>query len=280
MFGRIKKALSGLIQENVPEKERRAEEILFPVVRVRTQTVGGSGTVLYSDGEDTYALTNNHVVESAIERDTYWDSYRERERIKESTVGLTCEFFDWRGLREQFASTKFDADVIMRDESRDIALLSLDLPREYPFVARALQKDEIESIEVYDTIWHTGAQVGHEPISTRGHIMYLPEIIDRHKYVMSSAHSIYGSSGGAMYLQREGRFKYCGISSRIAVVPAGFSFDPQSHLSYWIHPEEIYKFLVEWFFDFILDEEKEKEKSTELREKKKEQLKDEWAVKH
>lgn len=256
------------------------EQIVLPVVRVRHKEAGGSGTVLYSDDDETFVLTNNHVVEGAVKETEKWDPYREKEKKREVQNDIFVEFFDWEGMNKQFAKERFRSELLFRDEAVDLALLKFSTSIPYEFTASAIDKDDIEKIKMFDRVFACGASLGHEPIPTKGHIMYLPEMIDNHKYVMSSSESIFGNSGGAEFRKNaEGNFEYIGVPSRLSVAPVGFSMDPQPHMSFFIHPEEIYNFLEKWFFGFLLDDSKDKEKCRKKRKEKIEKEKNRWAVK-
>jgi len=87
------------------------EGLIFPMVRVRTEKAGGSGTVLFSKacnityedpqsnivsevGEwETYVLTNHHVIEDAIKFVKKWSPLAKREITVELRKTVTCEFF-------------------------------------------------------------------------------------------------------------------------------------------------------------------------------------------
>ena len=72
---------------------------------------------------------------------------------------------------------------------------------------------------------------------------------------MSTAQTIFGNSGGALYRysdERE-RYEYIGIPSRITVQPLGFSADSITHMGYFIPIERVYNLLRENNYDFIYD---------------------------
>jgi len=71
------------------EKHRR---MLYPMVRVRTEKAGGSGTIVYSEkvpGEEgkfeTYLLSNYHVVDEAVKQEKEWSPLLQRDVKKDVT---------------------------------------------------------------------------------------------------------------------------------------------------------------------------------------------------
>ena len=113
--------------------------------------------------------------------------------------------------------------------------------------------DDIRNVHIFDKVFAVGASLGHPPIATEGHISYMDDEIDHHKYWMSSAQTIFGNSGGAIYRWSNGRKKYefLGIPSRISVQPMGFSSDAITHMGYFIPITRVYALLDENFYHFI-----------------------------
>jgi len=72
---------------------------------------------------------------------------------------------------------------------------------------------------------------------------------------MSSAQTIFGNSGGAIFRWSQSRKKYefIGIPSRISVQPMGFSADAITHMGYFIPIERVYKLLDDNCYQFIYD---------------------------
>ena len=79
--------------------------------------------------------------------------------------------------------------------------------------------------------------------------------IDHYKYWMSSAPTIFGNSGGAVYRWNDGskQYEYIGIPSRISIQPMGFSADAITHMGYFIPIDRIYNLLEENDYQFIYD---------------------------
>lgn len=97
--------------------------------------------------------------------------------------------------------------------------------------------------------------LGHPPVASEGHISYMDDEIDHYKYWMSSAPTIFGNSGGAVYRWSgtRKRYDYIGIPSRISIQPMGFSADAITHMGYFIPLDRIYNLLEENNYNFIYD---------------------------
>jgi len=100
-------------------------------------------------------------------------------------------------------------------------------------------------------VFAVGCGMGHPPLPTPGLLAGFTDIIDNYPYWLSTAPTIYGNSGGSLYLAETKEL--IGIPSRIAVNVAGFSSDAITHLSYFIPITSVYKFLEEQVFMFLYD---------------------------
>ena len=80
--------------------------------------------------------------------------------------------------------------------------------------------------------------------------------IEHFKYWMSSAPTIFGNSGGAVYRlsQNRRKYEYIGIPSRISIQPMGFSADAITHMGYFIPIDRVYKLLEDNDYQFIYDD--------------------------
>ena len=84
---------------------------------------------------------------------------------------------------------------------------------------------------------------------------YMDDEIEHYKYWMSSAPTIFGNSGGAVYRWSSNRkqYEYIGIPSRISIQPMGFSADAITHMGYFIPIDRVYQLLEENDYQFIYD---------------------------
>jgi hypothetical protein len=95
----------------------------------------------------------------------------------------------------------------------------------------------------------TGCSLAHDPFSNFGQITYLKETIQQKQYIMTNASSIFGNSGGALFLESTGHL--IGVTSRISSIQLGFGFDVITWMGFSAHPERIYEFIDEQELKFL-----------------------------
>ena len=277
-----------MVEEKIVEKplelvEKRHKEILWTTVRVHTDKAYGSGTVIYS-GKDakgkwhSYIATCQHVVANNIKVETKFDPRVGYDIKKETRIPVEVEFFYYDKLSIcQGVSGSVKADIVAYDVDGDIAILETRRSAPVEWVANLFPKDKIEEIHVFDEVWACGAALAHEPIATHGEINFMNELMDEGvEYWMSSAQTIFGNSGGAMfrYSPKRDCYEFIGIPARIGISIAGFLPDPITHMGFFVPIPRVYKVLDDNFYQFIYDSKYTYEKCKELREShKKEQEK-------
>ena len=106
------------------------EKILYPVVRVRTEKAGGSGSVIACledpdhEGEfQTFVLTNWHVIENAISTSEEWDSLLKKNRKVEVLQRVQVELFDYARMSDVTGGNARRADIVAYDKNHDLAVL-------------------------------------------------------------------------------------------------------------------------------------------------------------
>lgn len=248
------------------------EEVLFSQVRVKTEKVGGSGTIIYSAPSEntkiysTYVITCHHIISSALSVRKDWDSKLGREKKREFRQLVTTEFFDWsnvpHGSRPVNYST--DAEILAYDKDHDMALLKLRTVKTASYVAEILHPDYVEGLRVGHPVWAVGAALLHDPILTDGIITHMGDDIDFKYYWMSNAPIIFGNSGGAVFAETSNGYKFIGIPSRVAIV--GWS-SVVTHIGYFSPVTRVYEFFREQLFDFLIPGSKETEASCEIKRK-------------
>ena len=232
------------------------EQVLYSQVRVKTAAAGGSGTVIYSkeggEGYNTYVLTCHHVIESALSVKKEYDPKIGMDRKKEYRQVINVEFFDYKSVPHgrRPVNNSVDADIMAYDKTHDMALLKLRMITNAGKVAKLLPKEDITTVQIGDRTNAVGCALLHDPILTEGMITHMGDEIDYNDYWMSSAQIIFGNSGGAMFLNRNGDYLFIGIPSRIAI--SGWS-DAITHLGYFSPITRVYKFLETEHFEFIYD---------------------------
>lgn len=254
--------------------DKRHEELMLPVTRIRTKKALGSGTVIYSKpGKDndytTLILTNWHVVENLIEVKEVWSSLLQRNIKKDVRSIADVDFFEYRWVSRAIGQTAIQADIAAYDRDEDLALLKLRSGKPVPAVAKLYPKDKENKLRVTMPVFTVGAGLGESPIITQGMLSQFGIDIDNREFILNSAASIFGNSGGAMFLADT--HELLGVPARIAVTWGS----AVTHMSYAIPITRIYAFLENQRYRFIYDsqfteegEDKERERMRERDERR------------
>ena len=242
---------------------QKHEQMFYPTVRVRTKKAGGSGTVVYSetykDEVYTYVITNQHVIDDSVHIEKRWDPVLKRKIDKEILDTVYVEYFKYNNYSHTVGSFAVEADIVAYSEvdgGQDWALLRVrDKENKADWVANMFPLDDIENVHIFDDCFAVGASLGHPPVASNGMITYMDDEIDHYKYWMSSAPTIFGNSGGAVYRWSGSRkkYEYIGIPSRISIQPMGFSADAITHMGYFIPIDRVYQLLEDNDYQFIYD---------------------------
>lgn len=257
---------------------QKHEQMFYPTVRVRTKKAGGSGTVVYSkkhkDEVHTYVITNHHVIADSVKIEKKWDSVLKRKVDKEKLDTVFVEFFRYNNYSHTVGSFAVEADIVAYSEvegGQDWALLRVrDKENVADWVANMFPLEDLENVHIFDDCFAVGASLGHPPVASKGMITYMDDEIDSFKYWMSSAPTIFGNSGGAVYRWNTDskQYEYIGIPSRISIQPMGFSADAITHMGYFIPIDRVYKLLQENDYQFIYDDSVSIEDCDKARDKK------------
>lgn len=254
--------------------------LLYPVVRVRTDHTGGSGTVIYSEDRAetgtfrTYILTNHHVVDDAISVTKTWDNLKQAWTVQEKNELVDVELFSWH--RGRIIDRKIvKAGVVAHAAEDDIALLELRAGEEfYPLpvehVGTLATSEEAGKLRVFQKIYAVGCSLGHEPIHSSGEITDLSDLHNGKTYMMGSAPIIFGNSGGAVFTQIDGQFRLIGMPSLVAVSWGG----AVSHMNWCVPQTRISDFLRLHKLDFFFDSTKTPEECFTAREAERETSRD------
>ena len=243
---------------------QKHEQMFYPTVRVRTKKAGGSGTVVYSksykDEVYTYIITNQHVIDDSVHIEKRWDPVLKRKVDKEILDTVYVEYFKYNNYSHTVGSFAVEADIVAYSEvdgGQDWALLRMrDTENKADWVANMFPLNDIENVHIFDDCYAVGASLGHPPVASNGMITYMDDEIDHYKYWMSSAPTIFGNSGGAVYRWSSNRkkYEYIGIPSRISIQPMGFSADAITHMGYFIPIDRVYQLLEDNDYQFIYDD--------------------------
>lgn len=243
---------------------------LLCCTRIKSGNVGGSGTVIYSapnkEGYSTYILTNEHVIDNMVEIKKQWNSVLKRE-IKTEVLGtVEVHFFQYRWEQRATGATAIEADIMGYDKEEDLALLKLRSDDQVKSVAPLYPRGEERKLTIGTPVLALGAALGEPPVLTTGRLSQFGREIENREYWLQTAPTIFGNSGGAVFLEDTGQF--IGVPARIAVAMLGFSPDAITHLSYMIPVTRVYKFLEEQMFRFVYDSKFTEAGEAEAREDK------------
>jgi len=243
---------------------QKHEQMFYPTVRVRTKKAGGSGTVVYSkkhkDEVYTYVITNHHVISDSVHIEKKWDPVLKRKVDKEILDTVFVEFFRYNNYSHTIGSFAVEADIVAYSEvngGQDWALLRVrDKENLADWIANLFPLKDMDDIHIFDDVYAVGASLGHPPVASVGMITYMDDEIEHFKYWMSSAPTIFGNSGGAVYRWSgiNKQYEYVGIPSRISIQPMGFSADAITHMGYFIPIDRIYNLLEDNDYQFIYDD--------------------------
>jgi S1-C subfamily serine protease len=238
------------------------EKALYPTIRVRAGNHQGSGTIIYcgertepdEDGElgfSTYALTNHHVVSSAIRVEKTYDPQVGKYRTRDYRDLVQVEVFSYKNRSTITARTTAEAEIMAYHEKRDVALLRLKTNQKFDYVAKLLPAERGRDVHIFDKLYIVGCGLGQPPFPTSGMLTGKDVQIDYYPYWQTSAPSIFGNSGGAVFLGRS--LDMMGIPSRISVSGTMFARDAITHIGYFCPPGEIHKFIKDQGFFFLTD---------------------------
>lgn len=238
------------------------ERCLYPTIRVKDDRATGSGTIIFcaertepdEDGElgfSTYALTNHHVVSGAIRVEKKFDPQKGKDVTRDYRELVQIEAFAYKNRSTITARTTADAEIMAYHEKRDLALLRLKTNQPFPHVASILPRDKAKDVHIFDKLFVIGCGMGQPPFPTSGMLTGKDVQIDYFPYWQTSAPSIYGNSGGAVF-QGE-TLDLMGVPSRIRVNGSMFSGDAITHIGYFCPPHEIHRFLHDQGFHFLVD---------------------------
>ena len=233
------------------------EQILYPVTRVKAQSAGGSGVLVYSkedpenDGDwINVVLTCQHVVDSAITVKNEWDSLLKREVKKDVMEEVSVEVFDYVGSKIASANST-QAEIIAYDKNHDLAAVKLTNTKRLDWVASLYPEDGIDDLKLFDEVWTSGCSLLHDPFSNKGELTYLREMIEQKSYLMYNAPSIFGNSGGGLF---HGSGGLLGLCSRITNIQLGFGIDVMTWMGFSTHPSRLYEFFEHQELQFLYED--------------------------
>jgi len=228
------------------EIEELHKYILYPSVRIRAGNTIGSGTIIASIkgaiGYDTYVLTNHHVIEDSIQIKEEWNSLTKKMEKKETRATIEVEIFKYQNMSIASGTLLVLSDIVEWNQDHDLTLIKLRMD---DFIQPALLASQktIDSLRIFQNVYLCGSGQGRSPFPTYGQIASLVDEIDNLPYWMVTAPSVFGNSGGGVFLADNKEF--VGIPSRLAVTFAMWAPNAIYHMSYIIPISRIYKWFEE-----------------------------------
>ena len=255
-----------LLNKNLKQREttmdilEKHEKFLYPVVRIFSNKAAGSGTVIYCEPDTkddvkdewlTFVLTNYHVVSDLIMYKDEWDALLKAQRKKEFRDKARVEVFSYVRVSDMDSSNRFSADIVAYDVNHDLAILKIDSPTRIKRIAKLIPRDKIKDLKLFMDVVVGGCSLAHDPFCNFGQLTYLKEMIDQREYFMTNASSIFGNSGGGLFLAETGEL--IGVPSRITGLQLGFGLDIISWMGFSAHASRIYDFIDQQELKFLYD---------------------------
>ena len=254
--------------------QKKHDLFLYPLCRVRSNSKGGSGTVIYCEKNPdkpdeylTFVLTNAHVVEDSIHTKKSWDSVLKKKVEKEFVDGIIVELFDYVKISKVNSSNSFSATIECYDKEHDLAILKLDSPKKVSHVASIIPKKMVDNrLKLFTEIVMCGCSLLHDPLPSEGIITSIKEVLDNKSYCLMNGDMIFGNSGGAIFLKDTGEL--IGVPSAVKVMDYGFSSQVMTFMGYFTHPSRMYEFIDAQCFSFLYNKKKNYTDAMKEREKK------------
>ena len=235
--------------------------------RVDANQARGSCTIIHSKDGHTYALTNFHVVANNVKYGTEWDSLLQKDIKRELKDAVQILFPRMSKTNDVIGHATVSADIVLYNKEQDIALLKFRDETPYPTI-KWYNKEDAKDVPILSRVAAIGAALGQKPIVTLGLLNGKQIEIDNYEYWMSGAQSIFGNSGGGLFVLNGDEWNFLGIPSRIAVQPMGFTSQAITHMGYFIPLHRIYEWIDDNCYQFLYDDDYTYEQCEKLREEK------------
>ena len=213
------------------DMNRLQRDLLGPSIQVTARGGVGGGTILSSLDGRAWAVTAWHVVHKAL-----------RPEGRES---IEVKLYDAAGAPAETVS----ADLVIWDESKDLALLRLRTERRAA-PARLASRDTLRGLRVFTPLYTVGCPLGHDPLPTRGEIATLSKEVAGERFWMMNAPTIYGNSGGGVF--HGDTHELIGVSVMICTYDGAVSV-PVPHLGILAPLLTVYEWLDDQGFAFAYD---------------------------
>ena len=198
--------LSGCtVSKSVADTQK--EDMLYPSVKVITETGHGSGVVFMSENGMSMILTAKHVIKG------------------HKTVNISFYPYD----------DEVKGTVIKRSEEHDLALVAVMY--EHPYMVTL---GRVRHLKPFEKVWKVGAGNGLPPYPTEGIVSIYDE-----EMMLVSAPITFGDSGGGLFVKEGKHYVYVGMATMVGATMRGFIPIVIHHQAYGQTLYDIYPFLLE-----------------------------------
>ncbi len=249
-FGLLRTSLSSAtarLDALKPDQDVLCRDLIWPTVQITCAGDIGSGVVIHSRADrsgvwNTYVLTAHHVVEDMIR---VVNGQELRDPVQVRIFNPAAARYD-----------PYEADIVSHHVPMDLALLRVRSNVGFPDTARLASRERLQALRSFTPIYTIGCPLGHEPMPSRGDITSLNKMVDGKKFWLVSAPTIFGNSGGGVFL--EDTHELIGVCSMVCVyqnlIPV-----PVSHMGVVIPGEAVLAWLDSQYLQFVYREDVPKE---------------------
>jgi S1-C subfamily serine protease len=233
--------ISGIKRSICHDSQSLIVETLYPSVKIAGSGGVGAGTIVYSAMDShgqchTYLVSAFHVVAGYV---TIKDGIENRE-----TVTISIYEPDLQTMTDEVA------DIIVYDKKADLVLLKLrERGKCFP-AAKLASRKELKEVCIFTPVYAVGCPLGHSPLPSAGEISTLNKKVDGKTYWMMNAPTIYGNSGGGVFLIESHQF--VGVSAMLCVYQQ-FINVPVPHMGVLVPATTVYDWLDYEHYQFVYD---------------------------
>ncbi|MDQ7780512.1 MAG: serine protease, partial [Planctomycetota bacterium] len=141
-------------------------------------------------------------------------------------------------------------DIVAYNKQHDLVLLKMREGGKCFQTARLATRKDLSEVTVFTPVYAVGCPLGHSPLPSTGEITCQNKEVDGEQYWMMNAPTIYGNSGGGIFIV-EGR-RFTGVSAMLCVYQQ-FINVPVTHLGVMVPAATVYDWLDTENFQFVYD---------------------------
>lgn len=223
--------------------EIRYKELMSPTVRVNARHEVGSGTILWSRASGkrarTYILTAWHIVQDNVTED--------------GSIPLEVDFYAAGELLRSETGK-----IVSKQARLDLALLEVRGYHAYSQKARIPRRSDLPGIKIFSKVYAIGCPLGYSPLPTSGELTSKDKELDGNHYWMINAPTIFGNSGGGIYVARSRTL--IGVLSRISAYKNMIDV-AVPHMGLVTSMDQVYDWLDKTRYSFVYKDRLEELKS-------------------